>query len=188
MPPRRSKRLSSDEKEPTVAEATGGEDQSPDDSADRGKQGSPKKKPARAPSRTRRRSTREKGGANAVARNALADINRGPDCPIFLMSHEILKKIWEFLDSKTKMTTTVRARPRRPRFFSPFNGSHPCAHAPVASPSASGGSSSAGKPRSSASSSPRGRRRSQSAPCKRYVPLPHESRLDSATRRSRPFA
>lgn len=122
MPPRRrSKRLSSDDKEP--AAAVGGEDQSPDESVERDNPGSPEKKAARAPSR--RRSTREKGGANAVARNALADINRGPDCPIFLLSQELLKKIWEFLDSKTKMTTTVRALVSAPSASMRFSASHP---------------------------------------------------------------
>jgi hypothetical protein len=153
MPPRRSKRLSAED---AAKQPQGGDDHSPEE-PERAKPTSPVRKAARAPSRPRRRSTREKGGSAAVARNALADINRGPECPIFLLSQELLKKIWEFLDSKTKMTTTVRTLctppSQSPPPFSTCSGlSGRCLLR--RSLSASGGKSSAGRPRSSASSSP----------------------------------
>lgn len=100
MPPRRSKRLSAEDRDKG---AQGGDDHSPVE-----KNASSKRKAPHAPSLPRRRSTREKGGSAEAARNALADVNRGPHCPVFQLSHELLKKIWEYLDSKTKMTTTVR--------------------------------------------------------------------------------
>lgn len=106
MPPRqrrRSKRLSAEDAD--KEEAQGGDDHSPEL-----KQSKPRIEPGPNP-RGPRRSSREKGGSAEAARNALADINRGPHCPIFQLSHELLKKIWEYLDSKTKMTTTVRTLP-----------------------------------------------------------------------------
>jgi hypothetical protein len=105
MPPRRSKRLSAEDKDDKGAQ--GGDDHSPEE-----KNASSKRKAPHAPSLPRRRSTREKGGSAEAARNALANVNRGPHCPIFQLSYELLKKIWEYLDSKTKMTTTVRATAR----------------------------------------------------------------------------
>ena len=94
--PRRSKRISAEAKSaPSPPGEHGG-----DDDDDRTKPQAPKKA-ARA-SRPRRRSARNAAGT------AAAEFNLGPDRPpIFLLSQELLKKIWTFLDSKTKMTSTV---------------------------------------------------------------------------------
>ena len=95
--PRRSKRISAEAKSaPSPPGEHGG-----DDDDDRTKPQAPKKA-ARASSRPRRRSARNAAGT------AAAEFNLGPDRPpIFLLSQELLKKIWTFLDSKTKMTSTV---------------------------------------------------------------------------------
>ena len=95
--PRRSKRISAEAKSaPSPPGEHGG-----DDGDDRTKPQAPKKA-ARASSRPRRRSARNAAGT------AAAEFNLGPDRPkIFLLSQELLKKIWTFLDSKTKMTSTV---------------------------------------------------------------------------------
>ena len=95
--PRRSKRISA---EANSAPSPPGEHGGDDDDDDRTKPQAPKKA-ARA-SRPRRRSARNAAGT------AAAEFNLGPDRPpIFLLSQELLKKIWTFLDSKTKMTSTV---------------------------------------------------------------------------------
>lgn len=170
MPPRqrrRSKRLSAED--PDKDEPQGGDDHSPEL-----KQSKPRIEPD-SNKRGPRRSSREKGGSAEAARNALVDINRGPHCPIFQLSHELLKKIWEYLDSKTKMTTTVRTllRSHTIRSVAPFSRSHPHRRLPRCSPSASGGNDSAGRLRSSALNLPRKRNPSPRVPWKRYAqPLP----------------
>lgn len=59
---------------------------------------------------TDRRVTRGRGRAKSERKRGViraSDVNTGPKCPIFLLSHELLTLIWTFLDSRTKMTTTV---------------------------------------------------------------------------------
>ena len=67
---------------------------------------------------TDRRVTRGRGRVKAERKRGatrLPDLNTGKNadgtwkCPIFLLSHELLTLIWTFLDSRTKMTTTVRS-------------------------------------------------------------------------------
>jgi hypothetical protein len=61
-------------------------------------------------SRARVTRSSSRSGRTATQYRAAASeptINTGPKCPVFLLSHELLTLIWTFLDSRTKMTTTV---------------------------------------------------------------------------------